>query len=331
MRLLDIRNLNIELSTSDDQWIRAVESVNFSMKMSEVSGLIGESGSGKSLIAKSLVGVLNNRWKVTADRFHFMGQDLNRMSEQDRKRIIGENVAMIYQEPRRCLDPTSNIFSQLEESLPDREFSGWFSAKKQERYKKCVALLHKVGIKEHEEVFHSFPHMLSEGVCQKIMIAMAIAKQPKLLIADEPTTALESSTSLQVIKLLRSLNQLKDMAVIFITHNLKSITSWADTINVMYCGQLIESGMTKKILLSPRHPYTKALFDSEPDLSMLAPGERQMLYTLKGTIPTLQHLPIGCRLGPRCPNAQRACVTIPEQSKIKGQVYRCHFPLNMEK
>ena len=135
MRLLDIRNLSIELSTNDS-WIKAVESVNFSMKMSEVSGLIGESGSGKSLIAKSLVGVLNDRWQVTADRFHFMGEDLNKMSDVNRKKIIGDNVAMIYQEPRQCLDPTSNIFSQLEESLPEHEFSGWFSVKKQERYKK---------------------------------------------------------------------------------------------------------------------------------------------------------------------------------------------------
>lgn len=326
MRLLDIRNLNIELLNFDDS-VKAVESVNFSMGPSEVSGLIGESGSGKSLIAKALVGVLNNRWQVSADRFHFLGQDLNKMSDQKRRKIISDNVAMIYQEPRRCLDPTSNIFSQLEESLPDTESSGWFKSNKQERIKKCIALLHKVGIKDHHEVFNSYPHMLSEGVCQKIMIAMAIAKQPKLLIADEPTTALESSTSLQVIKLLRSLNQLKDMAVIFITHNLNSITSWADTINVMYCGQLIESSSTQKILTSPKHPYTKALFDSEPDLSKQVEKNRVKLYALKGTIPTLQHLPIGCRLGPRCPNAQKACVTIPEPKKVKGQTFRCHYPL----
>ncbi|NVK23804.1 MAG: ATP-binding cassette domain-containing protein [Gammaproteobacteria bacterium] len=329
MRLLDIRNLNIELLNLD-QPVKAVESVNFSMYPSEVSGLIGESGSGKSLIAKALVGVLNNRWQVTADRFHFMGQDLNKMSMQKRKKIISENIAMIYQEPRRCLDPTSNIFSQLEESLPESYHSGWFNSKKKERVRKCIALLHKVGIKNHNEVFHSYPHMLSEGVCQKIMIAMAIAKQPKLLIADEPTTALESSTSLQVIKLLRSLNQLKDMAVIFITHNLNSITSWADTINVMYCGQLIESSSTKKILTAPKHPYTKALFDSEPDLSEQQNKNRTKLYALKGTIPTLQHLPIGCRLGPRCPNAQKACVIIPEPKKIKGQTFRCHYPLNIK-
>lgn len=322
--------MNIELLINENR-VKAVESVNFSMKMSEVSGLIGESGSGKSLIAKALVGVLNNRWHVSADRFHFMGHDLNRTTAIQRKKIISDNIAMIYQEPRSCLDPTSTIFSQLEESLPDREFAGWFGTNKQNRIKRCVALLHKVGIKEHQEVFNSFPHMLSEGVCQKIMIAMAIAKEPTLLIADEPTTALESSTSLQVIKLLRSLNQLKDMAVIFITHNLNSITSWADTINVMYCGQLVESGMTKNIIVSPKHPYTKALFDSEPDLSKQDTDNRQKLYALKGTIPTLQHLPIGCRLGPRCPNAQRACVTIPEQNKTKGQIYRCHYPLNMEK
>lgn len=326
MKLLDIRNLNIELVTNDET-IRAVQSANFSMKEGEVSALIGESGSGKSLIAKALVGVLNDRWNVTADRLHFMGEDLNRKSMKERRKIISRYVSMIYQEPRRCLDPTANIFSQLEEALPDHEFSGWFGANKAQRIKRCSNLLHKVGIKDHNAIFNSYPHMLSEGVCQKIMIAMAIAKEPKLLIADEPTTALESSTSLQVIKLLKSLNQLKDMAVIFITHNLNTITSWADSINVMYCGQLIESGATKKILSAPMHPYTKALFDSEPDFKSGEIQKRQRLYTLKGTIPTLQHLPAGCRLGPRCPNAQKACVVMPEQRRIRGQQFRCHYPL----
>lgn len=326
MRLLDIRNLNIELQTND-QLVKAVESVNFSMKLGEVSGLVGESGSGKSLIAKALVGVLNNRWQITADRLHFLGEDLNRMSDSKRRKIISNNVAMIYQEPRRCLDPTADIFSQLEESLPEYEFKGWFNSNKAHRKKRCIQLIHKVGIKDHSSVFNSYPHMLSEGVCQKIMIAMAVAKEPKLLIADEPTTALESSTSLQVIKLLKSLNQLKDMAMIFITHNLNTIKSWADTVNVMYCGQLVESGPTKLVIRSPKHPYTKALFDSEPNFSEQEFKQRKMLYTLKGTIPTLQHLPIGCRLGPRCPNAQKACVIMPDQHKIKGQVYRCHYPL----
>jgi len=329
MRLLDIRNLNIEL-LSGDEVIKAVESANFSMKMGEVSGLIGESGSGKSLIAKALIGVLNNRWQVTADRLHFLGEDLNRLSEQQRRKVISSNIAMIYQEPRRCLDPTADIFSQLEESLPEYEFKGWFNKNKQHRKRRCINLLHKVGIKDHNSVFNSYPHMLSEGVCQKIMIAMAVAKEPKLLIADEPTTALESTTSLQVIKLLKSLNQLKDMAMIFITHNLQTITSWADSVNVMYCGQLIESGPTKNVLSAPKHPYTKALFDSEPDFVDEYYEQRQKLYTLKGTIPTLQHLPIGCRLGPRCPNAQKACVVMPEQTKVKGQYFRCHYPLTKD-
>jgi cationic peptide transport system ATP-binding protein len=326
MRLLDIRNLNIELNLHDRN-VKAVESVNFSMKMAEVVGLIGESGSGKSLIAKALMGVLNERWSVTADRIHLLGEDLNRMPITKRRRFVADNISMIYQEPRNCLDPTSNILSQMEESLPEGEFSGWFGSKKQDRIKRCKALLHKVGIKDHEIIFNSFPHMLSEGVCQKIMIAMAIARQPKLLIADEPTTALESSSAAQVLKLLKSLNQLKDMGIIFITHNLHSITSWADNINVMYCGQLIESGSTDKVITTPKHPYTKALFDSEPDFSAEDIIAKQKLYTLKGTIPTLQHLPIGCRLGPRCPNAQKACVKMPEQRKVRGQSFRCHYPI----
>lgn len=326
MRLLDIRNLNIELQLHDKS-VKAVDSVNFSMKQAEVIGLIGESGSGKSLIAKALMGVLNERWEVKADRIHLLGEDITKMALKKRRQFVADNISMIYQEPRNCLDPTSNILSQMEESLPNADFSGWFGIKKKDRIQKCAALLHKVGIKEHLTVFESFPHMLSEGVCQKIMIAMAIARQPKLLIADEPTTALESTSAVQVIKVLKSLNQLKNMGIVFITHNLHSITSWADNINVMYCGQLIESGSTNKVITTPKHPYTKALFDSEPDFSHDDIIAKQTLYTLKGTIPTLQHLPIGCRLGPRCPNAQRECVRMPEQQKVRGQSFRCHHPL----
>ncbi|WP_199611520.1 peptide ABC transporter ATP-binding protein [Flocculibacter collagenilyticus] len=326
MLLLDIRNLTIELKTPEGS-IRAVDKVNFSLKEGEVRGLVGESGSGKSLIAKAIVGVLNQRWDVTADRLHWQGEDLMHLTPEKRREIISRDVAMIYQEPSRCLDPTALVGEQLEEAIPVSDGECSYLGRKAYRKKKTEALLHKVGIKNHVEVIRSYPHELSEGVCQKIMIAIAIAKKPKLLIADEPTTALESATQAQIFRLLKSLNQLKNMSIILISHDLETITSWTHSISVLYCGQLVESGTTEQIFNQPFHPYTQALIKSVPDFRKNI-EHKSRLYTLKGTIPTLQHLPIGCRLGPRCPQAQKTCVETPSMRKIQNHYVSCHFPLN---
>ena len=183
-----------------------------------------------------------------------------------------------------------------------------------------------MGIKNHEAVLSSYPHELSEGVCQKVMIAMAIARTPKLLIADEPTTALESTTRAQVFRLLKSLNQLKNMSILMISHELEEIAHWSHGIHVLYCGQMVEAGPTHEIFKQPRHPYTQALLKSLPDYEQ-GLAHKEPFYALKGTIPTLQHLPIGCRLGPRCPQAQKACVVTPALTKHHGHSYACHFPL----
>ncbi|KZN65671.1 peptide ABC transporter ATP-binding protein [Pseudoalteromonas luteoviolacea CPMOR-1] len=329
MQLLDIKNLTIELPTEDGV-IRAVDKVNLSLKEGEVHALVGESGSGKSLIAKAIVGVLNTRWKVTADRMHWRGVDLMRLSPEKRRKIVGRDMAMIYQEPRRSLDPTAKIFEQVAESLPDECFKAGFFGRKKERKVKVKALLHKVGIRNDEKISSSYPHELSEGVCQKVMIAMAIARNPQLLIADEPTTALESTTRAQVFRLLKSLNQLKNMSILMISHELEEITQWSHAIHVLYCGQMVEAGPTKKVFTDPFHPYTQALVKSLPDYAH-GLGHKAPFYALKGTIPPLQHLPIGCRLGPRCPQAQKECVATPIQVKSHGHSYACHFPLNREK
>lgn len=268
MQLLDIRNLTIELQTSETA-IRAVDRVSFSLKEGEVHALVGESGSGKSLIAKAIVGVLNERWVITADRMHWRGVDLMRLTPEQRRKTVSQDIAMIYQDPSRCLDPTAKIFNQIAETLPEVAAKGFFLKRNRERKDRVKALIHKVGIKNHEAVLDSYPHELSEGVCQKVMIAMAIARTPKLLIADEPTTALESTTRAQVFRLLKSLNQLKNMSILMISHELEEIVNWSHGIHVLYCGQMVEAGPTHRIFSQPRHPYTQALLKACPIMSMV--------------------------------------------------------------
>ncbi|MBQ4833029.1 ATP-binding cassette domain-containing protein [Pseudoalteromonas sp. MMG010] len=325
MQLLDVRNLTIELRSSETL-IRAVDKVSFSLKEGEVHALVGESGSGKSLIAKAIVGVLNERWVITADRMHWRGVDLMRLSAEQRRKTVSQDIAMIYQDPSRCLDPTAKIFDQLAETLPDTAGSGFFLKRNRQRKDRVKALIHKVGIKNHKRILDSYPHELSEGVCQKIMIAMAIARTPKLLIADEPTTALESTTRAQVFRLLKSLNQLKNMSILMISHELEEIFDWSHGIHVLYCGQMVEAGPTNRIFSQPRHPYTQALLQSLPDYEH-GLAHKEPFYALKGTIPPLQHLPIGCRLGPRCPQAQKECVVTPKLTKHHSHSFACHFPL----
>lgn len=326
MQLLDIRNLTLELSTPDGM-IRAVDRVNLSLREGEVRGLVGESGSGKSLIAKAIMGVLHERWKVSADRFNWCGQDLLRLPYHEQRRIISRDIAMIYQEPSRSMDPTSPIGEQLAESIPDHLLEGPWWQRNSQRKKRVVALLHKVGIRDHAAVLSSYPFQLSEGVCQKIMIAMAIAKNPKLLIADEPTTALESTTQAQLFRLLASFNQLKGTSILLISHELETVARNTDTLSVLYCGQLVEAGDTATLLKHPLHPYTNALIKSVPEFQPDL-GFKQQLYALHGSIPTLQHLPIGCRLGPRCPNARKECVKTPIFERQQNHYFSCHFPLS---
>ena len=297
MNLIDIRNLSIALKTATTP-ILAVDRVNLTMKEGEVRGLVGESGSGKSLLAQAIVGVLGDKWKVDADRFHWRGQDLMRLSPDERKAIISKDVAMIFQEPMACLDPTTTIGAQLEEAVDNEQLSGYFWQKRQQRKQAAINLLHKVGIKKHESCIRSYPHQLTEALCQRVMIAMALARRPMLLIADEPTAAMESTNQGQIFRLLASLNQLKNMSILLISHDVENITHWTNTITVMYSGQFVEAGTTQQIFNKPYHPYTRALVDSSPKANMQLPSKSRLI-ALPGTIPILQHLPIGCRLGPR--------------------------------
>lgn len=329
MPLLDIRNLTIELRTPQST-VKAVEQVNLSMNTGEIRGLVGESGSGKSLVAKAIMGITNERWHITADRLRWDGKDMLAMSPRERRKLMGSQIAMIFQEPSSCLDPNDTVGHQLHESLPMDEYKGSFWKKHPWRQRRIEALLHKVGIRNHQQVMDSYPHELSEGICQQVMIAMAIAYKPRLLIADEPTTLMEGVAEAQIFKLLKKLNQLNEVSILLITHDLAHIENWTKTITVMYCGQTVESGSTKQIFKQPFHPYTMALLQSMPHFDINI-RHKTPLPALGGCIPTLQHLPIGCRLGPRCPRAQRKCVEMPTVNKAKGHFYNCHFPLSAGK
>ncbi len=325
MNLLDIRNLSIELKTAN-QDILAVDKVSLAMKEGEVRGLVGESGSGKSLLAQAIMGVLDDKWHVHADRFHWRGIDLLRLTVAERKAVLSRDIAMIFQEPMACLDPTTTIGEQLAEAIDSKQLSGFYWQKKQQRKYAIVKLLHKVGIKKHTQCLKSYPHQLTEAICQRVMIAIALASRPLLLIADEPTAAMESTNQGQIFRLLSSLNQLKNMSILLISHDLENITHWTNTITVMYSGQFVEAGTTEQIFNSPLHPYTRALVDSSPKANWQLPSKSRLM-TLPGSIPILQHLPIGCRLGPRCPRAQQDCVKAPTIVNFHGHKISCHFPL----
>ncbi|ABZ77314.1 oligopeptide/dipeptide ABC transporter, ATPase subunit [Shewanella halifaxensis HAW-EB4] len=327
MPLLDIRNLTIELDTPHGR-VKALERVSLMINPGELHGLVGESGSGRTLLARAILGVPGHNWTITADRMMWDGQNLMDMSTKQRRNLMGSEIAVIFQDPTGSLDPAIQVGSQLIEAMPkDKQVSFW----KRNKARKATAQkwLHKVGIKNAEEVMSSYAWELSAGECQKVMIAMAIANQPRLLIADEPTDSMELSTQAQIFRLLSKLNQLHNVSILLISHELETLSGWCDQLTVLYSGQVMESGPTSEVLEQPFHPYTKALLDNMPDYSGVL-AHKSVMKTLPGSAPALQHLPIGCRLGPRCPQAQKRCVSKPSLCRKKDRYFACHFPYHSE-
>ncbi|SUG70476.1 Peptide transport system ATP-binding protein sapD [Salmonella enterica subsp. enterica] len=295
MPLLDIRNLTIEFKTSEG-WVKAVDRVSMTLSEGEIRGLVGESGSGKSLIAKAICGVAKDNWRVTADRMRFDDIDLLRLSSRERRKLVGHNVSMIFQEPQSCLDPSERVGRQLMQNIPAWTYKGRWWQRLGWRKRRAIELLHRVGIKDHKDAMRSFPYELTDGECQKVMIAIALANQPRLLIADEPTNSMEPTTQAQIFRLLTRLNQNSNTTILLISHDLQMLSQWADKINVLYCGQTVETAPSKDLVTTPHHPYTQALIRAIPDFGSAMP-HKSRLNTLPGAIPLLEQLPIGCRLG----------------------------------
>lgn len=324
MPLLDIRNLTIEFKAGEE-WVKAVDRVSMTLSEGEIRGLVGESGSGKSLIAKAICGVAKDNWRVTADRMRFDDIDLLRLSPRERRKLVGHNVSMIFQEPQSCLDPSERVGRQLMQNIPAWTYKGRWWQRIGWRKRRAIELLHRVGIKDHKDAMRSFPYELTDGECQKVMIAIALANQPRLLIADEPTNAMEPTTQAQIFRLLTRLNQNSNTTILLISHDLQMLSQWADKINVLYCGQTVETAPSKELVTTPHHPYTQALIRAIPDFGSAMP-HKSRLNTMPGAIPLLEQLPIGCRLGPRCPYAQRECIETPRLTGAKNHLYACHFP-----
>jgi len=332
MALLDIRNLSIDIETAQGK-IRVIDKATLNIVDGSIHGLIGESGSGKTLIAKAILGLHSSNWTVTADRMFLDKTDLTKLSQKERREILGTEISVIFQEPSSYLDPSQKIRTQIESVLPkktwEQRFRPILSKIKRvtvpSRRLQIKELLHKVGIQNDVAVLKSFPHQLSEGVCQKVMIAMAIANNPRLIIADEPTTAMESVTQSQIYRLLYKLNQLNNTTLLMLSNNFANTSSISDYMTLVYCGQTVESGSYKQIMGSAMHPYTQAMLKTMINNEDINEHKAQ-LYTLPGNIPSSNQLPIGCRLGPRCPKAQKICVKNPTLTILKGHSFRCHYP-----
>ncbi|WP_108650429.1 oligopeptide/dipeptide ABC transporter ATP-binding protein [Dongshaea marina] len=330
MAMLDIRNLILDIE-HQPQPIRVLDAINLTLNEGEVHAVIGNAGSGKSLITRALMGLYKPDWMLHMDRLFFDGVDLLELSLKERRQTIKQQTALIFQDPIACLDPSMTIAKQVGLQLLryHRRKGKQKRLKKVDKQQQIAALLHRVGINQHELVMNSYPAELTRGICQKVMIAMALAREPRLLIADEPLQSLPPQTQAQILRLLAKSNQLNGTTILLFSQDLCSIAHFADRLTILYCGQIVESGPAEELLGHPRHPYTQALLNASPQSYRALPHQAE-LPVLKGTLPALSALPKGCRLGPRCPSAQQKCVQSPPLVQEKNRSYRCHFPLTME-
>ncbi|MBM1171215.1 ABC transporter ATP-binding protein [Microvirga arabica] len=317
MALVEIENLSVEFPTQGGI-MRAVDGVSLRLEEGEVLGVVGESGSGKSVTMLALMGLIPFPGRVRADKLAFNGRDLLTISDKERRQITGKDVAMIFQEPTTSLNPSFTVGFQLTETLRLHE---GMDRKAAER--RAVELLGQVGIPSPESRLSAYPHQMSGGMNQRVMIAMAIACNPKLLIADEPTTALDVTIQAQILDLLISLQKERNMGLVMITHNMGVVADTAQRVMVMYAGQIMEERSAVDLFASPQHPYTAALLAALPERS-----EGGRLATIPGVVPGLYDRPKGCLFSPRCAYATEHSRNVrPDLRAWAGGHIRCHYPL----
>jgi len=318
MPLLEIEDLHVEFP-SQGAVLHAVEGVDLSLDEGEVLGIVGESGSGKSVTMLAAMGLIPYPGRVRARRLRFAGHDLLNLSDHAHRKLIGKDVAMIFQDPTTSLNPCFTIGFQLRETL--RLHLGMDRKAAQHR---ATELLEQVGIPAAASRLTDFPHQLSGGMNQRVMIAMAIACNPRLLIADEPTTALDVTIQAQILDLLRGLQKERGMALVLVTHNMGVVSEMARRVAVMYAGQVLEERPADALFAAPEHPYTAALLAAMPERS---DGETR-LATIPGVVPGLYDRPHGCLFAPRCAYAtDQSCQTRPDLRPWRNGQVRCHFPL----
>ena len=316
MSLLEVKELKTYFYT-DAGVGKAVDGVTFSLEKGKVLGIVGESGCGKSVTSLSIMRLVDTTTgKYEGGEILFEGQDILKLSEKEMRKLRGNKISMIFQEPMTSLNPVFTIGYQIMESLMLHK-----GMDKKAAYARAIELLELVGIPEAGKRVDEYPHQLSGGMRQRVMIAMALAGDPELLIADEPTTALDVTIQAQILDLLKSLQKKLNMSIIIITHDLGVIAEMADEVAVMYAGDIVEKAKTKELFADPKHPYTIGLMNSIPDID----DEHDRLNTLEGLVPSLYEMPKGCRFAPRCQFACAEC----EQNRIHltdledGRQVRC--------
>ena len=321
MALLEIKNLSVAFGSAKSCF-HAVEGVSLSVDPGEVLGVVGESGSGKSVTMMAVMGLLDAQARITADTLHFNGQPLLQLSPRQRRQIIGKDIAMIFQDPMTSLNPSYTVGYQIMEVL--KVHQGLRGAALRQR---ALELMELVEIPAAATRLSAYPHQLSGGMSQRVMIAMALACTPKLLIADEPTTALDVTIQAQIMDLLLRLQKEQGMALVLITHALAVVSEVAQRVAVMYAGEVIEQSGVPAIFERPQHPYTRALLQAIPDFTEA--GSR--LSSLPGIVPGQYDRPAGCLLAPRCPMAFARChAERPVYAGTHERGVRCFTPLNQE-
>ncbi|MDZ7276671.1 dipeptide ABC transporter ATP-binding protein [Pantoea eucrina] len=319
MALLNVEKLSVHFGDEKAPF-RAVDRISYRVEQGQVLGIVGESGSGKSVSSLALMGLIDYPGRVKAEKLLFSDRDLQTVSEKERRQLVGAEVAMIFQDPMTSLNPCYTVGFQIMEALKVHQ-----GGNKRTRRQRAIDLLDQVGIPDPASRLDVYPHQLSGGMSQRVMIAMAIACKPKLLIADEPTTALDVTIQAQIIELLLELQKQENMALILITHDLALVAEAAQHIIVMYAGQVVESGKAVDIFKAPRHPYTQALLRALPEFAV----DKARLASLPGVVPGKYDRPTGCLLNPRCPYVTDRCRTEePELRDIPGRQSKCHFPLD---
>lgn len=316
-KLLDIKSLQTGFII-DDQLHLAVSDVSFSVKPKEVVCVVGESGCGKSVMSLSIMQLLPKlNSKIAGGEINFQGENLAKLSNKEMNKIRGKDIAMIFQEPMTALNPVFTIGSQIQEVLFNHT-----EMSKKEAKERAIELLRQVGISRPEKIVDEYPHQLSGGMRQRVMIAIAIALHPKLLIADEPTTALDVTVQAQILELLRDIQEEEDMAIMLITHDLGVVAEMADKVVVMYAGQVVETSDVVDLFKNPKHPYTSALLTSIPRMD----HDVEKLNTIGGVVPSIQNMPkVGCRFADRCPMAFGDCKKVtPQLAEVsEGHTARC--------
>ena len=303
--------------------VKAVDDVSFDIRVGEVLAVVGESGGGKSVTGFSVIRLIDEPGRIESGEILFAGRDLMKLSEREMNRVRGKDISMVFQDAMTSLNPVYTIGQQIDEVLRLHTSMG-----RADRRRASVELLRSVGISNPEGRLGSYPHQFSGGMRQRVVIAIALAARPRLIIADEPTTALDVTVQAQILRLMTNLIHAEGCSLMLITHDLAVVSEIADRINVMYCGRIVESGSARAVIDGSLHPYTLGLINSIPDLNR----EQGRFKTIPGIVPNMFDLPQGCRFSPRCERTQDLCRTsVPELRELEpGHCVACHFPIHRE-